>query len=198
MKCIDIVAEHDPSIVFDAENIANVAKKEAIEGKFLPGKESYLKVYLSAIGVIKRRILTKVSVGTSHGNTQYDDADGVDGRKAVAKKKRQQQHTDGSIKELDTETEQEVMDIIDDLREVYDEADSFLRKSYVEWTEGRAMLWKDRAEAEAYVLSPLMRSLGDEEDDADGNRKEKVPGADEVEKCFEKLVRVHHPSHPDS
>ena len=78
--------------------------------------------------------------------------------------------------------------MVEDLRDLYDSADAFVRKNHISFTEGRAILWKDRAMTETYLLSPLIASLEGTEE----------KGSGEGLRCFDKLVKVHQPPHPDS
>jgi hypothetical protein len=75
---------------------------------------------------------------------------------------------------------QEIQDLIEDLRDMYDATDLFVRKSYKDWSEGRYLLYREMATAEAYICTPILSDCSD----------------DNAIKCFEKLVRVHQPPHP--
>ena len=164
--------------VLEPDDLMNIVE-EAVKGEFLPDSNSHLQVYLSACRIVKRRIMDLVSKATS--SMGYDESERLDDSKKKRKK-----GGDVELKRftapLEEDVEQEVQDLIEDLREMYDAADGMLRKKYSDWTEGRYILYREKARVEAYICSPLVNG-------ADG---------DDVIKCFEKLVRVHQPPHPDA
>lgn len=188
--------------VFDPDQLSAVAK-EAIDGGFIITPEGQLEVQLNAIRHVNRRILAlSCTASPEEGGAppkSYDDLEPMD--KSGKKKKRKQ---DGAVVEiteyadLDAETEQEISDLIDDVREMYDATDSFLKKSHSSWTEGKAVLWLDRARAEASIYLPLLRSIGDGDNEEDGDQ---IGGnnkaTDQAVRCYEKSVKAHQPPHPD-
>jgi RNA recognition motif-containing protein len=90
---------------------------------------------------------------------------------------------------------EEVQDLIEDVRDMYEEADNYLFQSHATWAEGKVCFWKHRSLTEAYVLGPialgLRNALGI--DDVTNELADK-----ETLKCFEKLVKTQKPCHPDS
>lgn len=154
---------------------------EAVDGKFLPDRKSHLDVHLSACRVVKRRILHLVSKATS--SMSYDESERLD----KESKKKRRRGEDVELKQftapLEGDAEQEVHDLIEDLRDMFESTDAFLRKHYTEWTEGRYLLYREKANIEAYICSPLV-------DDC-------ARSSEIVVKCFEKLVRIHNPPHPN-
>eukprot|EP00560_Eucampia_antarctica_P003281 CAMPEP_0197840752 /NCGR_PEP_ID=MMETSP1437-20131217/45785_1 /TAXON_ID=49252 ORGANISM="Eucampia antarctica, Strain CCMP1452" /NCGR_SAMPLE_ID=MMETSP1437 /ASSEMBLY_ACC=CAM_ASM_001096 /LENGTH=628 /DNA_ID=CAMNT_0043450409 /DNA_START=128 /DNA_END=2017 /DNA_ORIENTATION=- len=108
-------------------------------------------------------------------------------------------------KPLEEDMEQDVLDLVEDLREMYDTADSFLRKNHSKWTKGRHILFYDRAQTEAYILSPLLKLSQDDDDnddnDNENNSRKRGKGHkqnDMTVSFYEKSVRVHQPPHPDA
>jgi len=107
---------------------------------------------------------------------------------------------------------QEIEDLLEELRVMYDTTDHTLRKKFTGWTEGRAKLLLERAVTEAYVITPMMqffqrKATDDDIDDGDDEMGENgsssavvgvIEDKDEAVKWFEKLVRVHQPPHPTS
>lgn len=163
--------------VFDPDTLTSIVDK-AIESKFLPDPKSQLELYMAAIRTVKRRIMTILaqSIEKDNGdNVKYDGAE-PNAKKNVEKKE-----------ELEEAVEQEVNDLIEDIRDMYEDADKFLRKNHESFSEGRTMLWKDRAMSETYLLGPLLASM-------DGNVSDSTG---EGISCFEKMVKLHLPPHPD-
>jgi len=156
---------------------------EATHCGFLPNQTAHLDIYLAACRIVKLRILDLVSKGTS--SSSYDDSERLDTVAGGVKKKRRRGE-DIEMKKfiapLEDDTEQEVHDLTEDLREMFDTGDAHLRKKFPEWTEGRYLLLRERAKVEAFICSPLLNDVN----------------SDNVVKCYEKLVRVHQPPHPDS
>lgn len=184
--------------VFDPDQLT-AAVKEAIDGGFIPSPEGKLQIHLNAIRHVNRRILAlSCTASPEEGGAPpkaYDELEPMD--KSGKKKKRKQ---DGAIIEIteyndvDAETEQEISDLIDDVREMYDATDSFLKKGHSSWTEGRAVLWLDRARAEAAIYLSLLRSVGDTDEERGGGNKKAV---DQAVRCYERSVKAHQPPHPE-
>jgi hypothetical protein len=161
---------------------------QAVNGGFFPTPEAHLEVYFSECQVLQRWILDLVSRGTSSFN--YDDAERLDTAGTDIEggiKKKRQRGQDVKVKKylapLEDELDQVVDDLVEDLREMYDAVEGFLQKKYSKWTQGRYLLYRERAKSEAYVLSPIQNE---------------VNSSDEAIKWFEKMVRIHQPSHPNA
>jgi RNA recognition motif-containing protein len=155
---------------------------EATNGGFLLNRNAHLDVYLAACRIVKLRILDVVSKGTS--SSSYDDSERLDTVVGGVKKKRrrgEEIEMKKFIAPLEDDAEQEVRDLVEDLREMFDTGDAYLRKKFPEWTEGRYLLLREKAKVEAFICSPLLNDVN----------------SDTVVKCYEKLVRVHQPPHPD-
>eukprot|EP00554_Chaetoceros_debilis_P012371 CAMPEP_0194118592 /NCGR_PEP_ID=MMETSP0150-20130528/36205_1 /TAXON_ID=122233 /ORGANISM="Chaetoceros debilis, Strain MM31A-1" /LENGTH=923 /DNA_ID=CAMNT_0038810029 /DNA_START=54 /DNA_END=2822 /DNA_ORIENTATION=+ len=166
--------------VLEPDDLMNIVT-EAIEAGFLPDKNSELKMYLAACRIVKQRILDLVSQSTS--SIAYDQPERIDKDSKKKRKRGEDVELKRYTEPLDSDIEQEVQDLITDLREMWNATDTFLRKKCSNWTEGRQLLFTEIAETEAYICHPLFAN------DVNG---------DEIIKLFEKLVRVHLPPHPNS
>ena len=62
---------------------------------------------------------------------------------------------------LSSGPQQKVQDLIEDLRDMHDAIDLFLRKEYNNWTEGCSRLCLEKAHLEVYILTPLTIALYD-------------------------------------
>jgi len=157
---------------------------EATSGGFLPNQEAHLEIYLAACRIVKRRVMELVSKGTS--SLDYDDTERLDTIAGGGMKKKRRRGEEIELKKfvapLEDDLEQEVHDLTEDLREMFEAGDGYLRKTFPEWTEGRYLFMREKARVEAFVCSPLLNDVN----------------SDDVVKCYEKLLRVHQPPHPNA
>ena len=182
IKMQSIMAEVDiGKIVLEPDDLMAVVH-EALESKFLPNNQAHLDVHLAACAIVKRRILHLVSNETS--SKSYDEAERIDvGESNKKRNKSNQMEMKLYTVEMSDDIQEEIQDLIADLREMFEATDTFLKKQFNDWTEGRQMLFTEMANVEAYIIGPLLSS---------------DPHGKEVIKVFEKLVRVHSPTHPNS
>jgi RNA recognition motif-containing protein len=178
---------------------------EAMQLGFLnSNREAMLSMRLVAINVVKRKLLSLISQGTTSlsnnsGNNvldtkgrEYDQDDELEFNASNRKKTKTSaiQYTS-----LAAAAMEEVQDLIEDIRDMYEEADNYLFKNHAKWEEGKVCFWKNRCVTEAYVLGPIVLGLRN----AMGNDNATTELADaETMKCFEKLVKTQKPCHPDS
>jgi len=186
----------------EPDNITAVVQEATELGFLNQNREAMLHLRLVAILVVKRRLLSLVSLGTTRAaendaGKDYDEIEAMGSFSAANRK----QSTNGVIvyQSLNPTVMEELQDLLEDIRDMYDEADTFLFKAHQTWTEGRVVYWKHRALTEAYVLCPislaLKKAFTDDVDMAENNGD----AADkEAVKCFDKLVKAQKPSHPDS
>lgn len=209
MDALCALAEANPDAhIFDPDEVVAVVK-EVVDLGFVTSREDQLDLYLSGINAVKRRIMGLVSKDTTrnladaHAGSTSNGKEGKGGSgpfaydepEAMPKKPKNgapvERRVYGPPKK---ETSVEVADLIEDLRDLYDAADDYVRAHHNPWTEGRAAIWADRARTESCLLGPLAEAFDLEDDVIDGS----TAGEREVVRCYEKLVRVHQPSHPDS
>jgi hypothetical protein len=178
------------SISLEPDDISAVVT-EAIELGFLTtNREAMLHLRLVAIHVVKRRLLSLISLKSTGNDFDEDEEMNV-----TATIKQKSPKSSVIYQQLDPSVIEEVKDLIEDIRDMYDEAENYLFKSHSTWVEGKVALWKHRAISEAYVLCPIAKN--DANDDMlDVNRSELQDK--EAIRCFEKLVKAEKPSHPDS
>ncbi|GFH49600.1 hypothetical protein CTEN210_06075 [Chaetoceros tenuissimus] len=117
--------------VFNPDDVMQVVQ-EALDGGFLATKEQQLEIYLAACKIVKQRILELVSKGTS--SMAYDEEERIEKEIGVGGKKRRRRGETIEMKKylspLEEEIEQDVQDLIEDLKEMFDAADSFFRKKF--------------------------------------------------------------------
>lgn len=141
---------------------------DTILANFLTDPMHHLQLYMTVIQTVKRRILFLLAHGA------YDEA-----VESVS-----QSHLSTSLTEA---SDEEIQDLIEDLRELYDATDNYLCKK--QCTNGRVLLWTDRCKTETHLLTPLMTAL-------DGGADATMPTTTESSRCFDKLLKIH--PHPDS
>jgi hypothetical protein len=141
---------------------------EIIQAKFLTATIHHLQLYMTAIQTVKRRILFLLAPNT------YDEP-------------LETNEQARSSTNLTDASDEEIQDLAEDLRELYDTADKYLCKQ--QWTSGRVLLWTDRSRTEMYLLTPLMTAL-------DGDTDATIASPTESVRCFDKLLTIH--PHPDS
>jgi hypothetical protein len=193
MQCMaDQFTEGNES--FDGEKIANVAK-EACDLKLLPsGVSDQLIVWQEAFRSIRRYFMHSV---TKNGTQRYDGYDG--------------KHTSdsGNKSVLGYSDSEEVLFIIEDLRECFDTADSYLQNKGLEVDSSvdRSKLWLERAITEANIIfSVVIRddillsksihmssSTAVPSEDQSGRRKQgtSTDGMLESERCFDKVFKLN-------
>ena len=178
------------SISLDPDDISAVVK-EAIELGFLTtNREAMLHLRLVAIHVVKRKLLSLISLRSTGKDVDEDEEMNVTGTNKQKSSKRSV-----TYQQLDPSVIEEVKDLIEDIRDMYDEAENYLFKTHATWVEGKVTFWKHRATSEAYVLCPIAKN--DANDDMlDVNRSELQDK--EAIRCFEKLVKTEKPSQPGS
>ena len=189
LGAVQILAEAQMAI-FDPDRLMKIVQ-DALDSKFVSDPTSCLDLYLSAIQAVKRRILVLLSSLDSTATLSNEAAKlGFDDPEAVHAKSRT------PFSEMDESTQQDVQDLCEDIREMYDTVDSYLRKSHTSWAEGRAQLWNDRGHVEKELLSPLMSIFRNR----DSSTSVQSPSltSNECTQSFEKLVKIQQPAHPDS
>lgn len=153
--------------VLDPDELVQMVD-EIIQAKFLTATIQHLQLYMTSIQTVKRRILFVLAPNA------YDEPIESNGQ-------------DRSSTNLTDASDEEIQDLAEDLRELYDTADKYLCKQ--QWTSGRVLLWTDRSRTEMYLLTPLMTAL-------DGDTDATIASPTESIRCFDKLLTIH--PHPDS
>jgi len=182
--------------ILDPDELMDIVN-EAIEGNFLPTPESHVEIYMNACNIVKQRILDLVSRATS--NISFDETESCNNKDSSLHnnngKKRKRTDTSSAFScklynnVIDEEIEQEYHDLIDDLREMYDAADSFVKKNFAHWSEGRQIIFRDKAITEAYICIPLLGSSSSNKTNTNN---------DDALGHFDKLLKIHQPVHPES
>lgn len=179
--------------ILDPDDLQTIVK-EALEPKFLTAKESCLSLQMEVVRIVRRRILFLLAKAPILNSTQNKSSSES---KTLSYFEAEPVSPTVIHAGLDDSTTQELEDLSDDLREIYDTIDAYLRKHHSSWAEARAHLWADRAFTETNLLGPLTASLNDDEDDEAGGARSKNTLLKETIRCYEKLSKVFNPTHPD-
>ena len=187
--------------VMDPEELLGIVNK-SLDSKFLPTPAQALDLYMTAIRVVQRRVLTIVATST-FGYTayaskkpkkeatpavlKYDDAELLPTK--IANKK-----AAVTLPPLDDEAWQEVQDLCEEIRDMFEAANSRLNKDHASWTEGRALLRQEWAKMEQWVIKPLLAATNDATSSTNGKKDSNSP----LLAHYEKVIRLNSPSHPDA
>ncbi|KAL3810072.1 hypothetical protein ACHAXA_011805 [Cyclostephanos tholiformis] len=191
----------------EPDDITAVVKECSELGFLNHNRKALLHLRLVAILVVTRKLMSRISLGTTtssnngHGK-DYDDTEEMN----VVPTSNRKSSSNGTVcyELLNLTTMEEVQDLIEDIRDMYDEADSYLHGSKTDNDQAatdslRVAFWKHRALNEAYTLCPIFMALKKAFDNDDENEKDNDVLADmEAIQSFEKLVKSQKPSHPDS
>ena len=169
----------------EPDDINRVISELTDLGFLTSNREAMLNLRLVAITVVKRHLLSLISLGGTASDYDETEQIGLAGASAGGKRMKS-----GflSYHSLGPAVLEEAADLLEDIHDMYDETDSYLFESFPTWTEGKVFFWKHRALSEAYVLTPIRVELG----------RDEGLGDKETVRCFEKLVKSQKPSHPDS
>jgi hypothetical protein len=192
---------------FEPDDITAVVKECSELGFLNHNREALLHLRLVAILVVTRKLMSRISLGTTtssnnYGGKDYDDSEEMN--MLPASNRRNSSNGTVCYKLLDHSTMEEAQDLIEDIRDMYDEADSYLHSSKTEEDQAatdarKAAFWKHRALTEAYTLCPISMALDNAFDnDIDIDKDDDMFADKEAIQSFEKLVRAQKPSHPDS
>lgn len=166
--------------VMDPDDVVNIVK-EALGAKFIVAKEALLELHMTAIQVLRQHILSLLASSLKSSNGKCLPFDAAEPANATL-----------TFAEIEKEAEQDLEDLLDDIREMYDAADHYIRKEFPSWSEGRSHVWLDRAFAESYLIGPLIESF----------QKERTNGAitklSELVRCYDKATNLHKPAKPDA
>ena len=215
------------TILMPEDLLTKLIVKETLENGFVIQGESNnpytpIELFRSLLDIVRQRILyvlaetaqtkvttkNKVGKGTVTTTLKYDDPESI--QYILSSQKKQDSTTD----EMDEEVLQELEDLCNDLREIYDETDSYLRKNHKKYRsgddptivvtveEGRVSLAKDRAVLESHLVAPLLRAIqiANENDDFDATQKEsETRGKErlaEVLQLHDRATKIWQPPHP--
>ena len=194
----------DSDFVLDPEDLLSIVTA-ALDSKFILAPIQAYDLFMTAIKVIQRRILSILATSTlghdPHNKTkggipvllEYDDAQLIPSKAPKANTK----DTLGLVAPvLDEETWTEIRDDCEEIRDMFDEALKRLAKDHTSWTEGRCILQEHWGRIEQLVVGPLLAIR------SPANTGHAGASNGDVSQTplghLEKAIRLHNPPHPDS
>eukprot|EP00980_Cylindrotheca_fusiformis_P001505 scaffold346_cov116-Cylindrotheca_fusiformis.AAC.19 len=165
--------------VMDPDELMKIVK-EALDAKFITAKESCLDLHMTAIQVMRQYVLSLLA-SASDKSEKALPFDGVEPANSSLK-----------FMEIDKETAEELEDSLDDIREMYDAVDHYVRKHFPSWSEGRSYLWLDRSITESYLIGPLSDSFRIERTDGS------ITQLAELIRSYDKATNLHKPANPEA
>lgn len=179
LKSVLVLADHN-CVVVDPDQLLDTVQK-ALDTKFFVTPTACMELHMTAVCVVKRRILALLSSCEKRAKPlAYDDEE--DTKKAKGAKPTQIEEDSDKLELV----LQESQDLLEDLGDMYDKVDERLRKLHSSWSEGRSMVWQERALTDSYLIQPLL---------AVENGGQRVQ-QDDTLGFWEKAIRIHNPPHP--
>lgn len=192
-----LLANKDQSdYVLDPDELLQIVNK-ALDSKFLPSPANAFDLFVTAIRTIQRRMLfllakTVLGVDPSKKTKQatvlkYDEIE------LMASKTPKGNNAADTAAPLDGDSWQEVQDLCEEMKDMFEAATSRLSKDHKSWNEGRSMLLHEQGLMERVVIAPLLslaNTKGTMMAENDG-------GIGDALLHFEKATKSN-PPHPDS
>ncbi|KAL3944335.1 MAG: hypothetical protein SGBAC_001582 [Bacillariaceae sp.] len=168
--------------IMDPDEVAKTIS-EALDARFLTAKESCLELHLTGVRMMRRHILVSLAQASQAAHKSkdasfYDEAEPIS---------QHQYHPS-----LEDEKAAELADLVVDIREMYDEIESYVLKQFPSWSAGRSQVCFDRSFAEMYLLTPLAETLNATDSNRFSDSQSKVT------RCFEKVTKIRQPPSPSS
>ncbi|GAX26588.1 hypothetical protein FisN_21Lh053 [Fistulifera solaris] len=157
--------------------------QNALSKGFLPSNPTvFLGLYLETIRIVKQRILELLTKKTNSKKVAFDDPEELSKGQL-------------SDPELDDKFKEEIGDLIDDVPDMFEEIELRLQESHPTWSEGRALLWKERATSDLLLLQPCKQVFSEKPPfTLPYSTKEKIKS---ILNEFERCCKVHNPPYPD-
>lgn len=195
--CLLLANQKQSEHIMDPEELLGIVTK-ALDSRFLPTPSSALDLFVTAIRVVLQRILSLLATtvlghdpnkkGKIASILSFDDAELMPSK---IPKQKDSNKTDVSADPLDDDAWQEVQDLCEEMRDMFEAAMARLAKDQASWTEGRALLEKEWGCMEQVAITPLLTISSSSTTHTGGK-------SDDVLSHFEKVIRLHCPPHPDS
>jgi RNA recognition motif-containing protein len=225
LKVVLAMANSNMLVLDPEELMTKLIVRDSLENGFLQPSEgaspsAAIELFRSLLETVRKRILfvlaeiAQTAFTTKNGKKsvttilQYDDPESI--QPILSQPTSQVSSSDDS---LGDEVLQDLEDLCNDLREIYDEADSYLRKNNKRYKsdaftaatitveEGRAALARDRAMTESHLVAPLLRAIelaiSDtvELESAGASARAKEDLA-EILKHHDRVAKIWQPPHP--
>lgn len=181
LHALQLIAMYDASVL-EPDQLLSTVQNAMSKGFLPPNPTVFLGLYLETIRIVKQRILQLLNKKTKSKKIAFDDPEELS----------KNQTTDA---ELDDKSKEEAEDLIDDLADMFDEIETRLKESHPSWSDGRALLWRERAASDLLLIQPCKFLFSDKVTSGISNStKEKMKS---VLNEFERCCKVHNPPYPD-
>lgn len=182
LQLFQLVAAADESVL-DPDQLLGTVQNALNKGFLPPSPTIFLGLYLETIRIVKQRILHLLTKKTKSKKVGYDDSEELTKNQALDT-------------ELDDNSKEEAVDLIDELADMFDEIESRLKESHPSWSDGRALLWREKAASELLLIQPCNLAFS-EKSSSSGIPYATREMMKSVLNQFEKCCKVHNPPHPD-
>ena len=168
--------------VLEPDQLLSTVQNALSKGFLPPNPTIFLGLYLETIRIVKQRILQLLNAKSKTKKVAFDDPEELS-KSQVADS------------ELDDKSKEEAEDLIDDLPDMFEEIELRLKESHPSWSDGRALLWKERAASDLLLIQPCKLVFSEKASSgASHSTKERIKS---VLNDFERCCKVHNPPYPD-
>jgi hypothetical protein len=168
--------------VLEPDQLLSTVQNALSKGFLPPSPTIFLGLYLETIRIVKQRILELLANKTKSKKVAFDDPEEL---------------SNGQVSDpvLDDKSKEEIEDLIEDVPDMFEEIESRLKESHPSWSDGRALLWKERAVSNLLLLQPCKQIFSDKQSSTlSYSMKEKIQS---ILNEFERCCKVHNPPYPD-
>jgi hypothetical protein len=168
--------------VLEPDQLLSTVQNALSKGFLPPSPTIFLGLYLETIRIVKQRILGLLAKKTKSKKVAFDDPEELSKGQL-------------SDPEIDDKSKEEIEDLIEDVPDMFEEIELRLKECHPSWSDGRALLWKERAASDLLLLQPCKQVFSEKPSSTlPYSTKEKMKF---ILNEFERCCKVHNPPYPD-